>query len=583
MKDRICKISLFSAILASIAALPVDARVTINNSARSYADAYNQVNALRYQQEYLDSMAANATTASATSNLPVAVTDEKLASEILNNTSTTTLDDLDACAMIWPNGLFRWDIPESGIRQNQTNQCVAVVSLVDANTNAVLATTTVAAGDTIKCNIDSFPESGLAADVRNGKTELPADAAPTMQDVEEVMNAEQRQNAGFKIAAGAILAGVAGNILAPKDAGDSKMFGTGKTQLIDTAIGAATGAGVMAASSYSGKVAGDTIKSTAVNAASGMIVGNMLAGASDEGGILVTRKCTLEKNIPASDEEYPSFEKNEYDCVVGKIETKGTPVNVENENKFYIMDRQGVTKECKKTNTSTGIECDTPASNIRLIDIAFKMIDGSYKKKTDMKSTDYPNAIKYNLKNQEDKNSKEYVLDDNYGELDTSFFLIGQATTTEGAPRPAYMIFKNRIPNKFGGYKSEELDTTKEPFNSEFIYVLRNSDGSVGSQITEKKDKIHFTPTSGDASDGGLIDLSNQARAKGTAVGAAAGGALGGYAGYQGAKSEITDRWTAAVREYQDSLSNFACMSGPRYLSKYNDYVDVPEMKKPEQ
>ena len=74
--------------------------------------------------------------------------------------------------------------------------------------------------------------------------------------------------------------------------------------------------------------------------------------------------------------------------------------------------------------------------------------------------------------------------------------------------------------------------------------------------------------------------MSNQARAKGTLVGTAAGGAIGGFAGYQGAQSEITNRWTAAVREYEDSLSNFVCMTGARYLSKYNDYVQIPEMKK---
>ena len=57
---------------------------------------------------------------------------------------------------------------------------------------------------------------------------------------------------------------------------------------------------------------------------------------------------------------------------------------------------------------------------------------------------------------------------------------------------------------------------------------------------------------------------------------------MGGFAGYQGAQSEITDRWTSAVREYEDSLSNFVCMTGGRYLSKYNDYVEIPQWTKPE-
>jgi len=296
MKNRICKISLFSAILASISALPVEARVVVNskNSGRSYADAYNQVNAVRYQQEYLDATATNVTTASATANLPVLVSDERLASAILNNSSSTTVAQLENCAMIYPNGVFRWETPESGIRQNQLNQCVAVVSLVNATTNEVLATTTLAAGDAMKCNIDSFPETGMNVSALS-KTELPADAAPTMGDVEDVMNQEQKQNAGIKIAAGAIISAVAGNALSKKEAGNAAILGTGKDQLKGTAIGAVTGAGIMAASTYTGKVAGDTIKSTAVDAAAGAVVGNMLAGQSGADNFLNVKKCKIGK------------------------------------------------------------------------------------------------------------------------------------------------------------------------------------------------------------------------------------------------------------------------------------------------
>ena len=111
----------------------------------------------------------------------------------------------------------------------------------------------------------------------------------------------------MKIAAGAIIAGVAGNLLAKQDTsktGDSKIpLGTGKTQLLDTAVGAATGAGIMAVSSYTGKVAGDTIKSTAVNAASGMLIGNMMAGANGGDSVITTTKC--------------SVNGIEHDCVVG--------------------------------------------------------------------------------------------------------------------------------------------------------------------------------------------------------------------------------------------------------------------------
>jgi len=145
------------------------------------------------------------------------------------------------------------------------------------------------------------------------------------------------------------------------------------------------------------------------------------------------------------------------------------------------------------------------------------------------------------------------------------------------------MVFDGSIPFKsssISGHKVSELESIKNDKNAKFVYLYRNSDGSVGQQITESD--VVFTPSSGDASDGGLIDLSNPARNKGTIAGAAAGGALGGFAGYQGAQDEITDRWLSATREYEDSLSNFVCMTGTRYLSKYNDYVEIPEMNKSE-
>ena len=584
MKNKICKISLFSAILACVSAMPADCAVKTNNSNRSYADAYNQVNALRYQQEYLNATATNATTTSATANLPVMVSDEKLASAILNNNSETTVAHLENCAMIYPNGVFRWEIPESGIRRNQTNQCVSVISLIDATTNTVLATTTVAAGDAIKCNIDSFPESGMNAIALN-KIELPADAAPTMEDVEAVMNEEQKQNAGFKIAAGAIISGVAGNLLAPKEAGDTKMFGTGKSQLIGTAAGAATGAGIMAASSYSGKVAGDTIKSTAVNAASGMIVGNMLAGASGENGILVVKKCAIEKTLPEFNSgegetsiHYPSISAGEHDCVVGKIAKQGAKLTID-ENKLYLVNERGSVKECTKNSDSTYDCNDGP----NLLSVSLKYNTSAEKP--------FEEIFGLDKKNTEVQFLTRYVSDESNPTVfkrvesltenaDFAYYEISSAYLVEGSTQHAYLVFESNIGSKFGGYKTAEIKQVMNA-NPSFVYMYRNANGTPGVQITNiKKEDVYFTPSSGSASDGGLVDLSNQARTKGTLVGTAAGGAMGGFAGYQGAKSEITDRWTSAVREYEDSLSNFVCMTGTRYLSKYNDYVEIPEMQK---
>ena len=563
MKNQMNKISLLSLFLVIGTVLPVDAKISVKNSSnRSYSEAYQQINAMRYQQDYSNT----ATTASATENLPVAVSDEKLAESILNNTAeNVNVSDLEACSMIYPNGVFRWEIPESGIRNNQVPQCVAVVELRDANTNAVLATTPVAAGDSLKCNIDSFPESNMNITAL-AKTELPADAAPTIQDVEAVMNQENKQNAGFKIAAGAIISGIAGNLLAPKEAGNTKMFGTGKTQLIDTAIGAAAGAGIMAASSYSGKVAGDTIKSTAVNAASGMIVGNMLAGASGGDSVIATTKCKLDSG--------------EVDCIIGTCAVKSEDKIIDGIKKgsdddgyrYFINFRtckemlkcrdinSGEYIQCSQENTANYVDIMVKSGNANslcssLKDSKYSSLGNTYKHP----SSEDPARLKLN----QDQNPGEYVL-------------VAEATITKGR-KHAYAVMD--LGTKPFGYKLSDWNDTLSKQGG-IRYFNRNSDETVGDAFTEV---CTFEPKTRDADDGGLIDLSNQARAKGTMIGAGVGGAMGGFAGYQGAKSEVTDRWTAAVREYEDSLSNFVCMTGGRYLSKYNDYADIPTLKKTEQ
>ncbi len=588
MKNRICKISLFSAILASISALPSDARiVNAKNAGRSYADAYNQVNAMRYQQEYLDATAITATTASATATLPVMVSDEKLASAILNNSSTTTMAQLENCAMIYPNGVFRWEIPQSGIRQNQTNQCVAVVSLIDANTNAVLATTTVAAGDAMKCNIDAFPESGMNGAALS-KTMLPADAAPTMEDVEKVLNQEQKQNAGIKIAAGAVVSALAGNAMSKKEAGSTGIIGTSKSQLTGSAIGAVTGAGIMAASTYTGKVAGDTIKSTAVNAASGAVIGNVLAGQSSSGGILVVKKCKIDNDgIKAVSEtkdkikiSYPAISAGEHDCVAGNIYTKGEEIVAKNkgEGRVYIVNQAGAVKECKKDDNILK-ECQSYGS--KLMGIQLEKGDSSVSFDEIFKNLRYHNTELQHLTHyvHADESSDKFNLDTGDPKDDT-YYKITEAYDVKNYQH-AYIVFEKDISGKLGGHKTSELEDIKG--KNPHIYMYRNSSGVVGAQIKDAAEgNIYFEPTSGNAEDGGLIDFSNQARTKGTIAGAAAGGALGGFAGYQGAQDEITDRWLSATREYEDSLSNFVCVTGNRFLSKYNDYVEIPEMNKSE-
>lgn len=557
MNKKIC--SVFSIILSCIATAPVNAAVKIT-SGRSYADAYNQVNAVR-QQAYIDANTATyATTTSATESLPVAVEDARLAEDIANNTSKdVTMSDLDACSMIYPNGLFKWGIPESGVRKSTNSTCVAVVELRDVN-DKVLATTTVAAGDTIKCNIDSFPESGMISDLKNGKIEVPADNPPTLKDVEEALNEEQKQNAGVKIAAAALISGIAGNMLAPKESGSGdKLMGTGRTQVLDTFVGASAGAGIMAASTYSGKVAGDTIKSTAVNAASGMLVGNMMAGASGSGSMIKISKCEVE-----------GVEK---ECVFGKIEASNGSI-IENGTKYFI-NKSGQTYKCRDENSkyTNCVSVQKPLNS----KIGDKQVD--LLTETDWSDIENSGIEKYTK-------TETNTMEQNPNNIGDFYQITGGEKI--GSSRSAFAVYDN-IPAKMGGYSVSDFRKSSI-FQNNPVYYARNSSGTVGACLyncplgtvsyANFETEPVFTPNITDASDGGLIDLSNQARTKGTLVGTAAGGAMGAIAGHQGAQDEITQRWTDAMRVYNDSLTNFYCGTGTRFLEQYNNLLTIPRLKK---
>lgn len=589
MNNKTYKISLLACLLVCSANMPADARISVKNSA-SYANAYNQVMAVRQQAE----MANNpiATTASATATLPVMVDDEELAKQITNNSaSDVSISDLETCSMIYPNGLFKWGYSESGMRKNQNSGCIAVVELRDVNSNAVLAQTTLLAGDTMKCNIDMFPQSGWQSSLE--MVELPADAAPTIEEVEKVMDEEQKQNAGFKIAAAAILSGVAGNMLAPKEAGDTRLLGTGKQQLAGTALAAAGGAGIMAASTYSGKVAGDTIKSTAVNAATGAVIGNMAAGMSGTGdSVLNVQKCTID-----------GFQ---YDCVVGNIQTvKNDDGYTRNDDEIYLVNRD--MKKCTrdKTGKLTTSCCSGGRSgecyNLEYNGNKYSCISVSRDALLQIRLTNNELLDEIRKEKHDSKTIKASVFDmEDSGKCfspnpypveranipDGTYFVVGSGSKPTGSKVHGYAVFDN-LGGKLFGHKYSDWAQIQADYSPR--YYLRNADGTVGKEkvaaTNEKNDPIEeivFTPISQSASDGALIDFQNSARTKATLSGAAAGGALGGFSAYQGAKQEVQDRWLAALREYNDSLDNFYCVTGKRPLSKYNDDVIIPEMKKSE-
>jgi len=583
-------------ILACVNTMPVDAAIKTKSAGRSYAGAYQQVNAMRYEQEYANTQLA--TTASATADLPVAVDDASLVNAINNNDANApSVSLLESCAMIYPNGVFKWATPESGVRQTQIPQCVAVVELRDANTNEVLATTTVGAGDSMKCNIDYFSRNGYNMGALSRVT-LPADKEPTIDDVEAIMNEEQKQNAGLKIAAAALISGVAGNLLAPKEAGakDSDIpLGTDSSQLKGTAIAAATGASVMAASVYSGKVAGDTIKSTAVNAASGMIVGNMLAGANGGDGVLATTKCAV-----PDDPQKTDGPTTEHDCIVGNFIEKGRweankDETSENTEVYYIINLNGEIKKCYTSNADQNKTKDTcdpyykKLTNIVIKSHGANNSCGNYKelqiKSGQNKNVDRMKCERYIRSDSETSKWVAHKLpEDNTKDSPSEVFYQIFSADLVSNSKTAYAVFNSGELNKMTGYTDEDWE---ELLGKNPVYYYRNHDGSVSDKIVKCTDKNTpkdcsdgvFEPSKRDASDGGLIDFSNENRIKGTVTGGAVGGALGGVAGYAGAKDEVKQRYVTAIREYEDSLTNFVCITGGRYLAPYNSYFEIPQLK----
>ena len=153
-----------------------NAAVRVGNVTRSYADAYNQVNAMRQQAEYYNQQDLATTTVSSdelAASLPVRVADKNLAEQVIagvsGNDGSISMDQLERCAMVYPNGEFAWDRPNLGSRAGGSNTCVAVVEMrgyqMGVNgSDVVLARANLATGDSVKCNISEFPEATYMKD-----------------------------------------------------------------------------------------------------------------------------------------------------------------------------------------------------------------------------------------------------------------------------------------------------------------------------------------------------------------------------------------------------------------------------------
>lgn len=580
-KHSILHYSLFAALIGIIPAAAFSA-IRVGNHSRSYAEAYNQVNAqvaaansarVNAAGVQTGTVAPTATTnvaqtvqqtdTSQTVELPVRVADADLAKQIMNNdpAASVTMGQLDRCAMIYPNGEFEWARPTLGLGAGGGSTCVAVVELRgyqmgEQGEDLVLARATLASGDTIKCNISEFPDATHNNSI-HGAVTVPADNPPTMADVERVMNEEQKQNAGLKIAAGAILGGVFGNMAGANDLGEDSLLGTSSGKLQGTAIGALSGAALMAGNSYAGKKAGDIILSTGVNAAAGSLIGNIAATGD---AVLRIEDCTVAGRDTS--------------CLWGSV-VAHTPLTKVEETAFY------------NTTTQETYVCDAKMQNCKNEELVSIQLEAYPNVNIDEVAEKQFEEIISNSANQYFMSNANGVISfvpasaitDQQGvNVDASKGIFAKLSDGGHIDRKIPAVIPD-VQDKAFGMKQSDWREWKRTHQSGVTIYGRSTQGQPYDLPDTTEYSINdFYPMKVEASDGGIIDYSNKARLKTTLIGAGAGGAMGAFVGYQGAQSDIENRWTAAVREYNDSLTKFYCATGNRYLSQYNDDVYIPEI-----
>ncbi len=519
------------------------AGLRVSNISRNY-EARNK-NIADQQSYYTQTIYAEPDVAVAM-DLPVAVADQELAERIRNGdeNAETDMDTLNRCAMIYPDGKFVWDKPTIGYHAGGPATCVSVVEVraLGANGNleyTVTARGKLAAGDSIRCNISEFPSSSYLPDIAN--VVFPADAKPTREDVIRVLNEEQKNKAGLKIAAAALIGGLGGNIVGKNEIGEDGLMGTGAEKMKTTAIGAAGGAALMAASTYSGKVAGDTILHAGVNAAAGGVIGNMAAIGDT---VLRVEKC--------------KFEGRDTTCLWGTIQkTEG----FSGKNAYATADYNNI------------VICDNGESDCKRDDtLVVKRLankDVATTKQQEMAQI-LADADKYYF-NSRTKKIESTQIDD------SGVYYRATVEKRAGAPVAAVIV---DFPDSAFGVKDDDWKTWKSAHAGDAVICRRDSKGQPYSCGKDNDYKItEFNVAKLDASDGDVIDFSNKARLGTTLKGAGIGGALGGFAGYQGAQADIEERLSQALREYNASLEKIYCGSGNKWLGFYNDDVIIPAMK----
>ena len=592
--NLVCYYSLIGALLASPYAA-YGAGIRVGNLSRSNAQGHQQVAEKRNQLE----QQARAAEEAANAPLAVRVEDESLAEKIrsAHPDATVTREDLDRCAAIYPDGEFTWARPTAGATAGSAPQCAAVVEMQayqagPNGSNLVVARTILGAGQTIKCNISEFPESSWLDEA--GQIEFPADNPPTEQDVIKAMNAEQKQNAGIKILAGALIGGVGGNVTGKNEVGKDGLLGAGRDKMKNTAIGAFGGAAIMAGNAFGGKVAGDMILSTGINAAAGAVMGNIVASGDS---VMRIERCVIKEK--------------ETTCLWGIVETLGEAIS---EDKVAYVSGKDVTnfKVCNKKLDQNGNSVDSPenCSYGDLSNVTIAAYDGVTR----------PNGLNYTLADMKAENwqrvytdahcfdSKNNKMTKGYGSScnDGPWYEIASASyVTERIPA---MI--SGVQDKATGWKQSDWAEVVKKFELDRKTVYgRNGDGSSYEIVTGATDSKSsdndaetsattssdtaataaatktlfesFRPVYRDADSGGIVDMSNKARLKGTLTGAGVGAGMGAFSAYQGAQDDIKMRLATEIRAYQDSLQKVYCVTGKRFLSQYNDMAFIPAPAEP--
>jgi hypothetical protein len=423
-----------------------------------------------------------------------------------------------------------------------------------------MARANIAAGDTINCNIGDFPE--ISYTIEAGNVTFPADAAPTMEDVEKVMDSEQKKNAGFKIAAGAIIGGIGGNIAGKNDPGHDGIVGTSKGKMSSTLVGALSGGSLMAASSYTGKVAGDTILGAGVNAAAGAAMGNMVASGES---VLRIENC---KDLNGAETK----------CLWGVLQ-KNDPIDSNKQACFYNISNGDIVLCDKNKDVFTGCQMRN------MIGLRFgTTYDSVEAGVTDQNFLKIKNDInlQYTFHDSTAGEGRANTVTSGYSGDGAGIWTLATACGTP-ASNVAAMITDYRD-KTFGTKMADWYKWRNDGYNAQTAKIVgRNNLGeatALPAPIGENAawSVQDFYPLTVDADDGGIIDMGNKARLKGTLIGAGAGAGLGAFTSYQGAVDDVSNRWASAVTEYKDSLSKFYCATGTRFLASYNDIAIIPNI-----